>query len=159
MVYSIRTYPFNMFKGCLPQNLLSPLLNTSSHLYNNSYFVTRRQSSPSLFLSKISVIQKDCWGIKLTLENLGSSLKTTKTWKFQKKKENKYFVISRPRCFTRKTADIVLVKSKETVKRDQISFTYLLKMDSLTNIHGDILRRRVFDEMCLKKQIWLLLYI
>ena len=27
-----RPYPFKFLKGCLPQNLLSPLLNTLSHL-------------------------------------------------------------------------------------------------------------------------------
>ena len=27
-----RPYPFKFFKGCLPQNLLSPLLSTLSHL-------------------------------------------------------------------------------------------------------------------------------
>ena len=27
-----RPYPFKNFKGCLPQNLLSPLLNTLSHI-------------------------------------------------------------------------------------------------------------------------------
>ena len=27
-----RPYPFKFFKGCLPQNLLSPLLHTLSHL-------------------------------------------------------------------------------------------------------------------------------
>ena len=27
-----RPYPFKIFKGCLPQNLLSPLLNTLSHI-------------------------------------------------------------------------------------------------------------------------------
>ena len=32
MVYLSRPYPFKYFKGCLPQNLLSPLLNTLSHL-------------------------------------------------------------------------------------------------------------------------------
>ena len=28
-----RPYPFKYFKGCLPQNLLGPLLNTSSHMF------------------------------------------------------------------------------------------------------------------------------
>ena len=28
-----RPYPFKFFKGCLPPNLLSPLLNTLSHIY------------------------------------------------------------------------------------------------------------------------------
>ena len=32
MVYLSRPYPFKFFKGCLPQNLLSPLLNTLSHI-------------------------------------------------------------------------------------------------------------------------------
>ena len=27
-----RPYPYNFFTGCLPQNLLSPLLNTLSHI-------------------------------------------------------------------------------------------------------------------------------
>ena len=33
MVCLSRPYPFKFFKGCLPQNLLSPLLNTLSHLF------------------------------------------------------------------------------------------------------------------------------
>ena len=32
MVCLSRPYPFKFFKGCLPQNLLSPLLNLLSHL-------------------------------------------------------------------------------------------------------------------------------
>ena len=28
-----RPYPFKFFKGCLPQNLLSPLLNTLSQIF------------------------------------------------------------------------------------------------------------------------------
>ena len=37
MVRSSRPHPFKFFKGCLPQNLLSPLLNTlfdMKHLNN-----------------------------------------------------------------------------------------------------------------------------
>ena len=33
MVSLSRPYPFKFFKCCLPQNLLSPLLNTLTHLY------------------------------------------------------------------------------------------------------------------------------
>ena len=33
--YSSRPYSFKFFKGCLPQNLLSPLLNTLSHIIPN----------------------------------------------------------------------------------------------------------------------------
>ena len=33
MVCLSRPYPFKFFKGCLPQNLLSPLLNTLSHIF------------------------------------------------------------------------------------------------------------------------------
>ena len=32
MVCLGRPYPFKSFKGCLPQNLLSPLSNTLSHM-------------------------------------------------------------------------------------------------------------------------------
>ena len=32
MVCLSRPFPFKFFKGCLPQNLLSPLLSTLSHI-------------------------------------------------------------------------------------------------------------------------------
>ena len=32
-----RLYPFKFFKGCLPQNLHSPLLNTLPYMYSVRY--------------------------------------------------------------------------------------------------------------------------
>ena len=42
-----RPYPFKFFKGCLPQILLGPFLNTLSHLYGRicmSLFQLRRSA-------------------------------------------------------------------------------------------------------------------
>ena len=44
MFYLSRPYPFKFFKGCLPQILLGPFLNTLSHisdaLGNNKKFIS-----------------------------------------------------------------------------------------------------------------------
>ena len=36
-IFLSRPYHFKLFKDCLPQNLLSPLLNTLSHLLSDAY--------------------------------------------------------------------------------------------------------------------------
>ena len=42
-----RPYPFNFFKGSLPQNLLSPLLNTLSHIFDKFQIFSKTQKMPS----------------------------------------------------------------------------------------------------------------
>ena len=43
MVCLSSPYPLKFFKGCLPQNLLSPLLNTLSHMELLDGFLTGRE--------------------------------------------------------------------------------------------------------------------
>ena len=54
MVCLSRSYLFKFFKDCLPQNLLSPLLNTLFHLFLNNWYCNERsylpQSQPQFVL-------------------------------------------------------------------------------------------------------------
>ena len=43
-----RPYPFKLFKGCLPQNLLTPLLNTLSHLLGYRLTIDSSQQMDSI---------------------------------------------------------------------------------------------------------------
>ena len=43
MVSLSRLYPFKFFKGCLPKNLLSPLLNTLSQIQGEKAYPPQGQ--------------------------------------------------------------------------------------------------------------------
>ena len=43
MVRLSKPYPFKFFKGCLPQILLGPFLNTLSHIFYNIYFLSTEE--------------------------------------------------------------------------------------------------------------------
>ena len=57
MVCLSRTYPFKCFKGFLPQNLLSPLLNTLSHilLLGLFYFINENLDTQQTNISVKSI--------------------------------------------------------------------------------------------------------
>ena len=62
MVCLSRPYPFRFFKGCLPQNSLSLLLNTLSH-------VSQQMHSHSVMLNKTSMgLANVCGGNKWIYE-------------------------------------------------------------------------------------------
>ena len=50
MVCLSRPYPFKLFKGCLPQNLLSPLLNILTQLYVDLFHCRKTQTLGLVYL-------------------------------------------------------------------------------------------------------------
>ena len=57
MVCLRRTYHFKFFKGCLPQILLGPFLNTLSQMSLNAYLKIRLQSGS--IMKRITVNGKE----------------------------------------------------------------------------------------------------
>ena len=58
-----RPYHFKFFKGCLPKNLLSPLLNTLYDMFTEKWNVNEREMRSALRI-------KDCRQILLTILTL-----------------------------------------------------------------------------------------
>ena len=54
MICLSRTYPFKIFEGCLPQNLLSPPLNTVSQM------VLDNIESQLITVPTVDILPKDC---------------------------------------------------------------------------------------------------
>ena len=78
-----RPYPFKFFKGCLPQNLLRPLLNTLSHLLYVLVLeiLTINRVNRSILLNNTSLCSK-VWFVwtGFFLSNTKDNFKTTFTW-------------------------------------------------------------------------------
>ena len=70
MVCLGKSYPFNFFKGCLPQILLGPLLNTLSQMYRLHFFL--------LPFFKENLTNYQTYKFLLTFKNFDKFLKTYK---------------------------------------------------------------------------------